>query len=76
MSEPKAPSPQGISTECPVVVVFPDQRLPCLLNRGHEEPHQYTPEPCGQCGCLPGDSWGCGCPNENCPCSGPEDGEG
>ena len=31
------------SNSCPVETVFPDDRLPCLLNRGHEGPHQYTP---------------------------------
>lgn len=60
---------------CPVEAVFPDQRLPCLLTRGHEPPHRFTPEPCGQCGCLPGDAWGCGCTNESCPCSEVEDEE-
>jgi hypothetical protein len=58
---------------CPVEAVFPDQSLPCLAGRGHEPPHKFTPEPCEQCGCLPGDTWGCGCSNEECPCSEDED---
>lgn len=69
------PTPQGISAECPVEAVFPDDRYPCLLDRGHEGPHQYTPEPCGACGCLPDAPWGCGCSNEDCPCSEAEDEE-
>lgn len=38
-------------------------------------PHPPIPEPCDECGCLPGDSWGCGCANESCPCSEAEDEE-
>ena len=55
---------------CPVEAVFgPDDRYPCLLDRGHEGPHRYTPEPCGQCGCLP-DDLRCGiCDDPACPCS-------
>lgn len=35
---------------------------------------RFTSEtPCPQCGCLPGDAWGCGCSNEDCPCSEEED---
>ena len=60
---------------CPVEAVFPDERLPCLLDRGHEPPHKYTPAPCPECGCLPDDVWGCGCSNEDCPCSEAEDEE-
>ena len=72
----KQPTPQGISDPCPVEAVFsPDDRVPCILPRGHEPPHQYTPQPCEQCGCLPGDAWGCGCSNEDCPCSEVEDEE-
>ncbi len=75
-STPKTPTPQGISTECPVEAVFsPDDRVPCILPRGHEGPHEYTPQPCGQCGCLPDAPWGCGCSNEDCPCSEAEDEE-
>ena len=75
MSASHPPTPQGISAECPVEAVFPDDRLPCLLSRGHEGRHQYTPEPCSACGCLPGEPWGCGCSNEDCPCSEAEDEE-
>ena len=73
---PKSPTPQGISAECPVEAVFgPDDRTPCLLTRGHEGPHRYTPEPCGQCGCLP-DDLRCGsCDDPACPCSEVEDEE-
>ena len=60
---------------CPVEAVFPDDRVPCILWRGHEGPHQYTPQPCSQCGCLPDAPWGCGCSNEECPCSEAEDEE-
>ena len=28
---------------CPVEAVFPDERLPCLLDRGHEPPHKLHP---------------------------------
>jgi hypothetical protein len=63
------------STECPVEAVFPDQRLPCLLERGHDGPHRYTPESCPDCGCIPSDTWACGCSNEDCPCSEAEDEE-
>ena len=70
MTGTKLPDP------CPIEAVFgPDGRHPCLLSRGHEPPHQYTPQPCEQCGCLPDDPWGCGCSNENCPCSEAEDEE-
>jgi len=74
------PSPDRNDTgripECPVEAVFsPDDRVPCILPRDHEPPHQYTPQPCEQCGCLPGDPWGCGCSNEDCPCSEVEDEE-
>jgi hypothetical protein len=61
---------------CPVEAVFgPDDRVPCILPRDHEPPCQYTPQPCGQCGCLPGQPWGCGCSNPDCPCSEAEDEE-
>jgi hypothetical protein len=29
--------------------------------------------PCPECGCLPSQPWGCGCSNDDCPCSEPED---
>jgi hypothetical protein len=32
--------------------------------------------PCPQCGCVPGDAWGCeDCTNPDCPCSEREDEE-
>jgi hypothetical protein len=30
---------------------------------------------CPDCGCDPADPWYCGCENENCPCSEPEEDE-
>lgn len=56
-------------TECPVEAVFPDQSLPCLLERGHEPPHKYTPDLCGTCGCLPDDPPCGGCTEPGCPCA-------
>src|SRR5450755_867047 len=35
---------------CPFEAVFGDQRLPCLLSRGHEPPHKYTPQPAPETG--------------------------
>lgn len=61
---------------CTVEAVFgPDDRVPCLLSRGHEGPHQYTPEPCGTCGCLPDDPRCLGCTDPGCPCTEEEDEE-
>src|SRR5512142_977321 len=61
---------------CTTEAVFgPDDRVPCLLERGHEGPHQYTPQPCGQCGCLPDDPRCLGCTDPGCPCSEAEDEE-
>jgi hypothetical protein len=58
---------------CPVEAVFgPGDRVPCLLERGHEPPHKYTPDPCGTCGCLPGDTPCGGCTDPGCPCVDPE----
>ena|ERR1035441_2141192 len=68
-------TPEAADNPCPWEAVFPDQSIPCLLERDHEPPHQYTPEPCPECGCLPSDPWGCGCSNEECPCSEAEDEE-
>ena len=30
---------------------------------------------CPDCGCEPGDAWGCNCGNPYCPCSEEEDGD-
>ena len=56
---------------CPVEAVFgPDDRIPCLLGRGHEGSHQYTPETCSQCGCLPDDPRCGSCDSPGCDCQG------
>jgi hypothetical protein len=35
-----------------------------------------TESPCPQCGCVPGDAWGCeDCTNPDCPCGEREDEE-
>jgi hypothetical protein len=56
-TEPLLPTPEWTVTSspgeggdpCPVEAVFPDQSIPCLLSRGHEPPHEYTPDPCPVC---------------------------
>src|ERR1017187_2188354 len=44
------PTPETAVDPCPVEAVFPDQRIPCILSRGHEPPHKYTPEPAPETG--------------------------
>src|ERR1017187_5463305 len=44
------PTPETAVDPCPVEAVFPDQRIPCILSRGHEPPHKYTPAPAPETG--------------------------
>jgi len=39
------------------------------------EPVYTTESPCPDCGCEPGNPWGCNCGNPYCPCSEDEDDE-
>ena len=39
------------------------------------EPVYTSESPCPDCGCDPGNPWGCNCGNPYCPCSEDEDDE-
>jgi hypothetical protein len=49
-------------------------RMPSSYDEDLAREPVFTSEtPCPECGCDPGQPWGCGCNNSYCPCSEEED---